>query len=306
MQISEIQAFVCLARLGHLTRAASELCISQPAMTRRINQLERELGLPLFERLPRGVRLTAAGRSFLPFAQRTIGALHDGAAAARSVDRDDTGAVTLGIVGTLVSTKLPGSLKRFRNSYPEIHVILHTGRSEQISAMVRSGDVDLGLRYFGDGDTEIISTPVHDEPLCVVASADTRLVSVQARRPQELANAPWVLFPAKPATGAEPYARMVTEQLHRHGLSDVQSVLIDSLTAQKRLVEADFGLGLLPESSVLDELRLGTLVKLDVPELATAIPITILHRRMSYLSQAARRLLAEIVSEEFWTSSRRH
>lgn len=292
MQTSEIQAFLTLARLGHLTNAASELCISQPAMTRRISQLEQELGVPLFERLPRGVRLTAAGQALLPFAHRAIAALQDGTAAVRSIDQADRGIVKLGMVGTLASTELPEVLKRFRAGHPEIRVVLHTGRSEQISHMVRSGEIDLGLRYFGETDTDLVATPAHDEPLCVVAASDTQWVSGVAKTASDLSGVPWVLFPT---TGEEPYARLIMHQLQRHGLAEAETVIIDSMTAQKRLIEADFGLGLLPESGVQEELRLGTLVKLEIPELRVMAPVTMLQRRHGYLSQAARCLLEALV-----------
>ena len=72
--------------------------------------------------------------------------------------------------------------------------------------------------------------------------------------------------------------------------------MIDSLTAQKRLAQAGFGLALVPESSVRDELRQGALVALDIPAMQTAIPITAIHRRNGYLSPAAKRLLALLTS----------
>lgn len=69
MELSEIIAFVTINRTGNFTRAADQLHVSQPAISRRIELLERELGAPLFERLSSGIRLTEAGKAFLPFAQ---------------------------------------------------------------------------------------------------------------------------------------------------------------------------------------------------------------------------------------------
>jgi DNA-binding transcriptional LysR family regulator len=75
MELNEIEAFVTITRAGGFTRAATVLCISQPAISRRIELLERELGAPLFERLPTGVRLTEAGQVFLPYAQQVLAAI---------------------------------------------------------------------------------------------------------------------------------------------------------------------------------------------------------------------------------------
>ena len=85
--------------------------------------------------------------------------------------------------------------------------------------------------------------------------------------------------------------------LTRAGLDGADVTLIDSLTAQKRLVQAGFGLALVPESSVRDELRRGALVALDIPQMRTTIPITAIHRRNGYLSSAAQALLATLTKE---------
>jgi DNA-binding transcriptional LysR family regulator len=90
----------------------------------------------------------------------------------------------------------------------------------------------------------------------------------------------------------ESYARLLAERLAAVGLGDAEIVPIDSLTAQKRLVEAGFGLGLMPESSVDEELRLGTLRALPVPALRMAVPVMLVHRRRAYLSGAARAVMA--------------
>jgi DNA-binding transcriptional LysR family regulator len=88
---------------------------------------------------------------------------------------------------------------------------------------------------------------------------------------------------------------VLAQQLTRVGLHDADVTISDSLTAQQRLVQAGFGLALVPESSVRDELRQGLLVALDVPAMRSAIPITAIHRRNGYLSPAAKSLLDLLV-----------
>ena len=109
-----------------------------------------------------------------------------------------------------------------------------------------------------------------------------------------LAGERWVGFPQTP--GEPGSGQTLARQLVRAGLADPDITLIDSLTAQKRLAQAGFGLALVPESSVRDELRHGTLVSLDIPGMRTAIPITAIHRRNGYLSSAARMLLSLLTS----------
>lgn len=296
MELIEVEAFAAIARIGSFTRAAAALRLSQPAVSRRIELLERELGAPLFERAPRGVRLTEAGEAFLPHARRMLAAAGDGAAAVRALEAGEEGTIALALVGTLAGTSLTARLRAFRAAHPRIRLALRTARSDEVSALVQQGEVALGLRYFSDPARAVVSHFVRDEELVVVCAGDSRFAVPTASEPADLVGAPWVGFPTGAGSSGEPFARVLKRQLLRAGLEGAEIVAIDSLTAQKRLIEADFGLGLLPVSSVAEELRLGTLRLLPVAELATAAPVVALHRRDGYLSGAARRLLAVLIA----------
>src|SRR5579863_7167983 len=115
MEIHEIEAMVTISQAGSFTRAAQLLSISQPAISRRIELLEQELGAPLFERYAAGARLTPAGAAFLPFAQQVMAALRDGAAAVQAQEDGAPQEITLVLVGTLASTQLTAHLQAFRD-----------------------------------------------------------------------------------------------------------------------------------------------------------------------------------------------
>jgi DNA-binding transcriptional LysR family regulator len=295
MELIEVEAFVTIAELGRFARSATALHISQPAISRRIDLLERELGAPLFERMRGGARLTEAGHAFLPHARHLLAAARDGAAAVRALEHEDSGTITLALVGTLASTALPGQLQHFRAAHPRVRLRLRTARSEEVSALVQRGEATLGLRYFADADPTVVSRLVREEALVVVCAAQSRLVEQTTPDLAALAGIPWVAFPAGGSAG-EPYARIVERQLHGAGLADAEILPIDSLTAQKRLIEADFGLGLLPASSITEEVRLGTLRTLELPALCTTLPVMAIYRRQAYLSRAANQLLAELIA----------
>lgn len=291
MEMIEVEACVAVAETGGFTRAAAILRLSQPAISRRIELLERELGAPLFERLHGGARLTDAGRAFLPYARQVLAAARDGAEAVRAVETEERGEVALALVGTLASTPLTAQLQAFREAHPTIRLTLRTARSDEVGALVERGEVHLGLRYFADPRPAIVSCHVRDEPLLVIGAHHSTLVSATSRDVRSLAGIPWVAFPTGDASSGEPFARAVEQQLHRRGLDDAEIVITDSLTAQKRLIEAGFGLGLLPASSVEEELRLGTLRVLPIADLQVSIPVMLIHRRRAYLGRAARRLV---------------
>jgi DNA-binding transcriptional LysR family regulator len=293
MELSEIEAFVTISRAGGFTRAALLLHLSQPAISRRIELLERELGAPLFDRFPGGIRLTQAGESFLPYAQQVLSAMQDGRAAVHALEEEAQGTLTLALVGTLASTHLTSHLQAFREAYPRVCLLLRTARSDEVSTQVQQGDALLGLRYFADPRPDIRSLHVMDERLLVVCAAHSRFVTGTPTEPAALLGVPWLSFPFRAGSSAE----VLEQQLLKHDLHSAERIVIDSLTAQKRLIEADFGVGLLPESSLEEELRLGTLRVLPITALQTVMPVMLIYRRHAYLSRAARLLLSTLVPQ---------
>jgi DNA-binding transcriptional LysR family regulator len=301
MELDHVEAFLAIVRRGGFTRASASLHLSQPAISRRIGLLERELGAPVFERVTSGVVLTDAGRAFLPHAEALLASLRDGIAAVDALRGAGRGAVSLAVVGTLASSTLTGCLRRFRDAHPAVDLQLRTALSAEVSALVRRGDVTLGLRYAADADPELVSTRIHDEPLLPVCSPGHRLSRARRVDPRTLAGERWIAFPGRPGAGREPYASALAHGLALLGLDAVDIVPIDSLTAQKRMVEAGFGLALLPASSVDEELRAGTLRVLRIPALRATNPVVLIHRRRGFLGAATRALIAELTA---WPAGR--
>ena len=291
MELDHLEAFVAIVRRGGFTRAASSLHLSQPAISRRIHLLEHELGAPVFDRVRAGIVLTDAGRAFLPHAEALLACARDGAAAVAAVRGGEHGTVTLALVGTLASTALADRLRRFREARPGVDLRLRTALSREVSDLVRRGEATLGLRYGADPHPELLSVRVHDEPMVAVAGARHPLARAKRVESKALAGERWVAFPARPGAPPEPYSSALAQALAGWRL-EAEIVPVDSLTAQKRMVEAGFGLALLPESSVHEEVRSGTLRVLRIPDLRVTLRVERIHRRRAYLSGAAQALMA--------------
>lgn len=294
MELIEIQAFAMIAEHSNFTRAADALFISQPAISRRIALLERELGVPLFERLPSGVRLTDAGGAFLPYARHAIASLGDGVAAVRTLQDGFHGEVSLALVGTLASTTLLRRLAVFRDAHPDVRLMLQTARSDEVGVLVQKGDAALGLRYFEDVSPALVSEQVALEELGIVCSGHSRLVPNNVRFAQDLRGIPWVTFPTGTRSSGEPFARELDRLVDKLGLGGSERILIDSLTAQKRMIESDFGIGLMPGSAVTEEIRLGSLRGIVIEGGAMTVPIHLLTRVDGYESAAMTRLIAAL------------
>jgi len=292
MNLHDLETFVSIARLGGVTRAAGQLHRSQPAITRRIKLLEGHLGVPLLERGRSGAMLTEAGRAFLPYAEAVLASLKDGTQAVQALQGSDHGAVSLAMVGTLAGTTIVQQLRRFSAIHTNARLELRTANSFEVSDMVRRGEVSLGLRYFGDPAPELVSRQVSEERIVVVCSAQHRWAGKRLRQAERLRGDQWFSLPM--TRHRDSFAHLVARQLASAGLDDVPVMAIDSMTAQKRLIEADIGIALLPESSIYEELRLGTLRTINVSHLQTTVPIHLLYRKNGYLTGASRTLLALI------------
>jgi DNA-binding transcriptional LysR family regulator len=293
MDLDALRTFVAIHRSGSVTRASAELFRSQPAVSRRLTLLEGELGVPLFERVPGGVVLGEAGRALLPFAEAVLATLRDAEAAVRAVHSADTGSVTVALVGTLASTDLTAVLRRFARHHPGVDLVPRTATSREVSDLVRRGEVSLGLRYGPDPDPALRCEALFGERMVVVAGAEHRLATAQDIAMAALADQRWIAFP-EPPDRPETSGAAIRRVLDAVGVVDSQVLRIDSLTAQKRLVEAGFGIALVPDSSVREELAAGSLVVLDVADLDLSVPVTAVTRRGGFLSAAARTLLDEL------------
>ena len=282
MTLDEIETFLSIARLGGFTEASHSLARSQPAISRRIHQLEEALGVVLFERVGHRVSLTDAGKVFLPHAEAVLAAARDGERAVRdSVGTGSPQVLKIAIVGTLADSHLVDALRAFEGRHPAASVELMTATSREVSSLVRSGDAHLGLRYFADADPRLESKALGVEQLVVVVPAAHRVRQRRLRSLRSLEGERWLGFP--PERGQpDSFGRLLERTLIEAGFADPRYTPVDSLTAQKRLVEAGLGVALMPRSSVREELRIGSLRAIEMHGVRLEQPVVAVRRRGGY------------------------
>jgi DNA-binding transcriptional LysR family regulator len=298
VELDHVEAFLAIARSGGFARGSAALNLSQPAASRRIKLLEAELGAPLFDRLGRGVALTEAGRAFLPHAQALLASMRDGIDAVSAVRGIARGTVTLALVGTLASSSLTARLSQLRQAHPGLDLRLRTALSTEVSALVLRGDAALGLRYGTDPSPGLVSVVIHHERLIPVCPPGHPLAASGTDHATALSGQRWLAFP--PGAPDDSYTVALQQLLAAHGLGAAEILPVDSLTAQKRMAEAGFGLAILPESSLEEELRTGTLRAIAAPALTASIPVALIRRRNAFQTGAARALIAALTD---WPAS---
>ena len=253
VEIDQVETFVAVVRGGGFTKAGSLLHLSQPAVSRRLELLERELGAPLFERIRSGAILTEAGRTFLPHAEALLASMRDGLDSVRALHQVDRGMITLALVGTLASTTLTGCLQRFRDAHPRVELRLRTALSQEVSVLVRRGDATLGLRYGGDPHPDMVTVSVYDEVMMVVCSPRHRLAERRSVAPSALGTERWVAFPPRNDAFYEPYPWSLQNRLAAWALHPAQIVP----DRQPDGAEADGGGGLRPRPFAGEQRRRG-------------------------------------------------
>ncbi|HMC55023.1 MAG TPA: LysR substrate-binding domain-containing protein [Gemmatimonadaceae bacterium] len=155
MELRHLRYFVAVAEELHFGRAAQRLNIAQPPLSRQIRDLERDLEVPLFERIARGVQLTAAGRAFLPQARLTLALAERARRAAQRAAQGEVGRLRIGFVDAATSSDvLPDVLGFFRMHLPQVGVSLFEMDSAQQEDALREGRIDVGILQRPPADAE--------------------------------------------------------------------------------------------------------------------------------------------------------
>lgn len=194
--LRQLASFHAVAQLLHFRKAAELLGIAQPALSRQIAQLERALGVSLFNRTRRRVELTAAGQLLLERAEPLLNSLHRLGPELHAMMAGATGRVRIGFTGLAMATVLPGIIRAFGQLHPGIRVELNESpTAAQIDAL-RSGEIDCG--FFHPEKTAPEGVRTHQllrEPNGLLLPAAHPLARGKKLQLRDLADTPFVLFP---------------------------------------------------------------------------------------------------------------
>lgn len=288
MDIEEIRTFVTIARTPSFALAARDLNRTQPAISRRISGLEASYGVTLLERLPSGARLTPAGAALLPFAEAMLAAAGDGRRACQSAVKRAQASPRVAIIGTLVGRELVRALKRWSGRETAVRRIeLVTANSTRVTEMVLSGDVDIGVRYHTEPSALLAVRPIADEEMIVVKAADA------ANEPDGGREPTWITFSSRRRT-RDAVERQIMKQLRANAQSDPHILECDSLAAQKALVEAGVGMGVMPYRFVQADLASGILARVGHSGIAAKVPICLVTRHQGFMSNCMTSLMDSI------------
>jgi DNA-binding transcriptional LysR family regulator len=295
MDIQGLEAFWWISQTGSFNKAAERLYLTQPSVTARIQSLEKELGQSLFERKPRGVRLTDAGRVLLPHAERVLQDIRKARQAVADLEAATGGTLTVGSALTTSTYTLPEIFAKFKAAHPAVEVAVRTGRSQQIQQLVLDDTVQLGLVHSPlSSHTEIEAMPLYAESIILVIHPGHPLAGRSEVTAEHLASEPFIT-----SDKASGYWALVEQFWASSGLAPRITMELDSIEATKRMVMNGLGLTMLPRSTVEAELQNGQLVTIPIAGGGHLTRQTILIYRRGKVWSGIARAFLEVLSKMY-------
>jgi LysR family transcriptional regulator, transcription activator of glutamate synthase operon len=279
MELRQLKYFVEVAKHEHISFAAEALHIAQSAVSRQIGNLEAELGVQLFHREGRNIKLTHIGRLF---AEQAIVALNAIANAKQLIDEyvdPERGMIRIGFPSSLASNTLPKIIKSFKNEHPDVNFHLRQGGYDFLIEGIKNREIDLAFIGPVPGfDSQVQSDILFTESFVALLPMTHPLAEQKILSLAKLKEERFVLFPE-----GFILRKMVEEACLEAGFQPFIPCEGDDLDAIKGLVSAGIGITLLPELILQDNLPNGTVtLKIDKPEVTRTVGIiTPKHRELS-------------------------
>ena len=243
MHLDELESFIQVARLGSFSAAAQQLHISQPAMSKRIQSLEHHLGVTLFDRLGKRVRLTPAGELLVVKATAMLDLSKDMERDVGNLAQTVSGRLSMATSHHIGLHRLAPVLQRFTRDYPEVELDIQFEDSEVAHNLVRAGDIELAvvtLNPAGEIEQPYLKTEtVWEDPLCFVNAKPLPEVTSL----NQLATLPCILPGPNTFTG-----RIVTERFASQGLVLNPALSTNYLETISMLVSVGVGWSVLPQT----------------------------------------------------------
>lgn len=247
MELRQLQYFVKVARMQHVTQASEELHVSQSAVSRQIHLLEKQLGTKLFLQHGRNVQLTPVGKLFLNRAEEILISIENSINEVQEFINPEAGEIRFGFLNSLGINLVPSVISKFHKDHPNVKFRFKQGMSMGLVEAVKRGGIDLALVSPVPDDFHITGETLLTEHLFAILPADHMLANSEVIRLEQLKNETFVLF-------SEGYSlrSIVTEACNHAGFSPRIGFEGEETDTIRGFVAAGMGVSLLPETSLKD------------------------------------------------------
>lgn len=282
LNLHQLKIFHTVAKLGSFSRAAEELNISQPSVSIQVADLERSLGVELFEQIGKRICLTEAGRILDAYARRILALVEEANEAIEELKDLHRGHLAVGASTTPGIYLVPRALGEFRKRYPEVEIRLEVGSPPRIQQLLLSNDLDLGVMAGQPGSRDLVAEPFLEDELVAVVPPRHRLASQGVVRVEDFLQETVLLR----ERGSET-RQVVDEALRQRGIHLPKVLEMTSPEAMKQAAASGLGIGLLSKYTIRLEVSAGLLVVLPIADLPMRRSFFLVRHRDKRLSRAA-------------------
>lgn len=273
MELRHLRYFEALGRTLNFTRAAEQLHIAQPPLSRQIRQLEEELGAELIDRHARPLALTKAGAFFLEQCTQLLARVQEVKEATHRISQGQRRWLGIGIVPSVLYGFLPELIRSYGEQSKGVEIVLSEMTSIQQGNALKSGRIDIGFGRLPLEDPEILCETIVEEPLIAALPLKHPLLKAPRLSLAMLAREPFILYPVRPRPS---YADHVLQQFRMHGLTLASAIDANEMQTAIGLVAAGIGVTLVPGS--VQRLRRDDIVYRPLNDKSVTSPI-IMNRR---------------------------
>ncbi|MDX8044993.1 LysR family transcriptional regulator [Gracilibacillus sp. S3-1-1] len=263
MELSWIRTFITAAKTGNFRKTAEYLYISQPTVTVHIKQLEKELGIQLFHRDGKRVKITEAGSRYLKHAIQLTEVYESGMEDLKTFSQGYTTKLTLGISPLIADTIIPFVLKQYIKKHPEVEITIEIVESKDIEDAVNNEGVDIGLSCLQSFHPEIESKLLYYDKVVLVAAQDNRDVeSALPLSEEEVLSTNRLLTHNHPG-----YWNELIEKV-KFSYPGIQMMKVSQTHITKRFIIEGLGVSFLPYSTVKREIQEGKMVEVSMQSIS--------------------------------------
>lgn len=282
MEIAELNAFVAVAESGSFSQAAQQLHLTQPAVSKRISQLESSLDCQLFDRIGRHINLTEAGRDLLPRANRILLEMEDLRRAMTNLGGEVSGTLKIGTSHHIGLHRLPPVLKQFSRLYPQVKLDIQFIDSEMAFDLVMHGKLELGIVTLPPEDGgPLRSISIWEDPLAFMIGVDHPLAREEQIELQALSRHPAIL------PSMSTFTRRIVEGLFQEKELEIEvPISTNYLETIKMMTSIGLGWTVLPATMLDHEVK-----ALPINDVALNRDLGVVYHPGHSLSNAAKAIL---------------
>lgn len=287
MTLENLRLIRDVAHCHSVSKAAKLSGISQSAASQQIHELERALGIPLFDRSTRPLKVTGGGKLYLEYCRDVLRRHEEFEAELHKLKKEATGTVRVAAIYSVGLSEMAHIEECFGQRYPDAELHVSYLRPERVHQSVLDGQVDLGLVSYAESTRDVVALPWRDEEMVVAVAPDHRLAKQTTIAAEALNGEPFVGFDED-----LPISREVDRYLRDHKV-EVDLVLhFDNLQMMKEAVAHGAGISIMPVRVMQEDLRQRRLVAVRLQPANLFRPVRIIHRRRKVFTEVAKGLLA--------------